>query len=505
MCNRRNYIYLSILLLLISEVAICQTKSDSLWNVWTNTNLEDTTRLEALLKQSKEIVKSNTDSAFALANIGLQYAEEKNLLKYQSENLIIRGKTQYRKGKYEEAEITFKKSLNIAREVADSLLVSRSIHGIGSTYYARGDYETTLNYYNKSFAIASTLNDKILMAGALNNIGIINIFQKNYEEAEKNLTRCHQLYTEAGSPKSAPLTNLAVIKSRQGDLSASVELQFKALKINEEAGNEYSMAYTYLSISNSYFQLKDYDNYIKYTDKSYQIRKRLGDKAGILKCLTNFGIAYDYKKEYDKALQYFEEALAIARELNRKHNIGTLLNSIALIHIRNDQLEGVYNSLNDALAINKTLDDKKGIAKSYRYLGLYYKQKGSYDKAIFYLKKALARAEGLEIEQTQNISKDLYDIYVILGNSKQALVSYEHFVTARDSILNLESQQVVLHQQYQYENEKRALSDSLNYASQKLIQQEKLVQSKNQRTALIIILGLVTLFTIFAINRVRLT
>ncbi|NLR93039.1 tetratricopeptide repeat protein [Flammeovirga agarivorans] len=498
-------IFISIFLIFNFSFAFGQNKVDSLWNVWTDINREDTTRLEALFEHSREIIKKNTDSVFTISDIGYQFASEKNLIKYQSSALVIRGKALYRKGRYTEAENTFNEALILAREAKDSLSVSRAIYGIGSTYYARGEYDTTLEYYKKSYAISSLLNDKVRMADVMNNIGIINLIQKDYEEAEKNLKRCHELYTEAGILRSAPLNNLAILKSRKGDVGAAVELQFEALKINEKKKNDYSIAYTYMNIANTYSQLKDDENYLKYTQKSYDIRKRIDDKAGMLRCLSGFGIFYNKKKEYDKALEYYNEALSIALELDRKLSISNILINKVLIKLRTDQLEEVLEMINKTLEINKKLDNKKGIANCYYSYGIYYKKKGNYDKALYYVNKAMTLAEGLEIEQTRDFSKELYKIYSTLGQSQKALKNYEIYIETRDSVLNLESQQDVLHQQYTYENEKRALSDSLNYANKQLIHQEKLTQSRNQKTALIIILTLVTMFTVFAVNRVRFT
>ncbi|WP_044210327.1 tetratricopeptide repeat protein [Flammeovirga sp. OC4] len=502
---KSNIILISVFLIFFSEVAFCQSKADSLWSIWSDAGIEDTTRLEALLEHGKEIIKKDTDSVFIIAEIGYQYAKKRNLLEYQSASLIVRGKALYRKGSYVEAEETFNKAITLGREAKDSLSVSRGIYGIGSTYYARGEYETAVAYYEKSYELFLSLNDKERMADVMNNIGIIHLIQKDYENAEKNLIKCHELYTEAGVLKSAPLNNLAILKSRKGDMSGAVELQFEALKINEKKGNDYSIAYTYMNIANTYSKLKDDKNYLKYTQKSYDIRKRIGDKAGMLRCLSGFGIYYDDREEYDKALQYFEEALSIAKELDRKLSISNLLFNKALIKLRKDQLEGVLEIVNEMLEINTKLDNKKGIANSYYTYGMYYKKKGNYDKAIFNINKAMMLAEGLEIEQTRDFAKELYKIYSELGQSKLALKNYEIYIDTRDSVLNLENQQDVLHQQYKYENEKRALADSLNYASKQQINKVKLTQSKNQRTALIIILGLVTLFTIFAVNRVRLT
>ncbi|MBD0399791.1 tetratricopeptide repeat protein [Flammeovirga sp. EKP202] len=505
MNDNMKQILTSMLILLISNTIIAQSKADALWNRWSDTGLEDTARLEALFKHGKEIIKKDTDSVFTIADIGYRFAKERNLVEYQSASLVVRGKALYRKGKYIEAEETFNEAVVLGREAEDSLSVARGIYGIGSTYYARGEYDTAVEYYEKSYTIFLMLNDKERMGDVMNNIGIIYLIQKDYENAEKNLIKCHDLYTEAGVLKSAPLNNLAVLKSRKGDVRGAVELQFEALKINEKKGSDYSIAYTYMNIANTYDQFKDDENYLKYTQKSYDIRKRIGDKAGMLRCLSGFGIFYDKKEEYDKALEYYDKALLIAQELDRKLSVSNLLYNEAMIKLRTDQLEGVLEIINESFEINTKLDNKKGIANCYYAYGMYFKKKTDYDKAIYYINKAMLLAEGLEIEQTRDFAKALYQIYSDLGQSKLALKNYEIYIETRDSVLNLENQQDVLHQQYKYENEKRALADSLNYANKQQINKVKLTQSRNQRTALIVILGLVTLFTIFAINRVRLT
>ncbi|MBB3699761.1 tetratricopeptide repeat protein [Flammeovirga yaeyamensis] len=501
---KNKYFLISILLLLMSNVSICQTETDSLWDVWTDLKAEDTTRLEALLQFGGEMAKTNSDSVLILSEMGYQYALENNLLNYQAKALNLKAKTLYRKGEYDDSEEIYNQAIILGRKAEDSLLVATSFQGIGTVYYARGEYETSIDYYQKSYAISSILNDNILMGDVMNNIGIINVIQKDYERAEKSLKKCDSLYMAAGDQRSAPLTNLAVLKFRKGDLIQSMELYLQAVRINEKNGDDYSNAFAYSNIANIYFDLNDFERYEEYINKSLEIRRKLGDKAGILNNTLNLGLGYSNEDQYEKALPILEESLALAKEIDDKNSEAHILVHLAFLQVKLNETENTLATINDALNINKKLGNQLGIALCNKAYGNYYKIKGNNSKALIYYKKGLKIAKETDLEQTKDISEKIYEIYKMQNNSTEALKAFELFVTSKDSVHNLETQKVVLHQQYKYENDKRALSDSLNYASQQQIQQEKLIQSKNQKTALIIILALVTIFTIFAINRVLL-
>ncbi|NME71915.1 tetratricopeptide repeat protein [Flammeovirga aprica] len=502
---KNNYILLFLFLMLLSRVSLCQNNTDSLWNIWVDVEQEDTTRLQALFDYSDEIAKTNSDSFLILTEVGYQYALEGGLLYFQAKSLNKQAKALYRKGEYDESEKIYYKAIALARQTPDSLLVATSFQGIGTIYYARGEYETSIDYYQKSYARSSVLNDNILMGDVMNNIGIINVIQNDYEEAEKNLKKCDSLYMEGGDQRSAPLTNLAVLKARKGDVIQAMELYLKAVRINEKNGDEYSNAFAYSNIANIYFDLNDFERYEEYIKKSLEIRRKLGDKAGILNNMLNLGLGYSNKDQYEKASPILEESLALAREINDQNSEAHILVHIAFLQVKRNDTAQTIATINDALAINKKLNNQLGIALCNKAFGNYYKLKGNNSKALFYYKKALRHIKETDVEQTKDISHKIYEIYKEQNRYTEALEAFELFVTSKDSMNNLKTQQEVLHQQYKYENEKRALADSLNYASQQQIQQEKLTQSKNQRTALIIILALVTIFTVFAINRVRLT
>ncbi|WP_199880238.1 tetratricopeptide repeat protein, partial [Flammeovirga pacifica] len=501
----KGYIILCLILMAFSNTIMSQTKADSLWSLWVNTEEVDSTRLKALLEHSDEIVKTNTDSAFALAEISYQYALEKGNLKYQAKALSKKGLVFYRKGDFESSEKEYNKAISLAREVADSSIIANAYKSIGAIYYSLGKYDIAKDYYKSSYNISSFLKDKNGMADIMNNIGIIQVIQKDYEEAVKSLRQCNKLYIEGGEQRSAPLTNLAVIKFRQGDLIQAMELFMEGAKINERNGDDYALAFSYSNIANIYFDMDELDKYYEFINKSLEIRKRMGDKAGILNCMLNLGLGYSSEDKYEEAQHVLDESLDLAREINDRNSEAHILVHIAFLQVKLNETDSTLSTIEKALEINKSLKNQLGIILCKKAYGNYYKQKGDISNAIKYYNEALEYVQDTDIEQTKDVSQKLYEVYKKQNNTAQALEAFELYVASRDSVNNLESQKKVLHQQYEYENEKRAFADSLHYEAQKQITQTKLAQTKKQQLALLIIVVLLILFTAFAVNRVRLT
>jgi len=118
--------------------------------------------------------------------------------------------------------------------------------------------------------------------------------------------------------------------------------------------------------------------------------------------------------------------------------------------------------------------------------------------------------------KTQNASQVLSLIYQKLGNYKEGLAMYQLYINMRDSILSEANQKEVIRQEYKYQYEKQADStaieqlkkDELALAEEK--RKEDIATKENEKNNLIIGsgaggLGLVLLFTVFVVNRLRIT
>jgi PAS domain S-box-containing protein len=483
-----------------------QSNQDSLWTVWEDHTQPDTSRIKALCDYSKVYSRTNTDSALFFAQMAYDYSESKQLVQSMGLAKNYLGQAYLRKSDYENSLNAYSEAIEYARQAGDSNLVAISLFRIGAGYYAQLNYNEARDYYERSIVIFEGVDDKESMSDALNNLGIINIIQNNYEEATENLNKSIQYGEESGKLEtlSGPMTNLAILKTRQGDYASAIELYMKSLAVDEQLGDEYTMGYTYNNLANLYYSQDDTARYFKYMNKSLEIRRRMDDKRGIMKCQTSLGMVYSQSNQFEKALESFKECLAIARELGYKKTIAQALMGIALIDLEEGRLEDVLNKLKYGLRINEELDDQYGICQAKKAMGDYYRHTGEKQRSIKYYEEAMDIAEETDVQLTMEIAFDLYEVYESVGKYQQAFDTYQIYIAARDSIKDEENQREIIRQEFKYDYDKKALADSIAFASQKEIQETKLKQTKNQRQTLFIILLIVFGFSLLLINRIRL-
>ncbi len=94
----------------------------------------------------------------------------------------------------------------------------------------------------------------------------------------------------------------------------------------------------------------------------------------------------------------------------------------------------------------------------------------------------------------------MYKAYSAVGNSSKALENYELHIQMRDSLESEENQRGILRQEYKYQYEKEALTDSLSFAKKEAVMQEK---SEKQQMGLFAAAGglFMLLALAFAIQR----
>ncbi|NUM50323.1 MAG: SpoIIE family protein phosphatase [Flavobacteriales bacterium] len=114
---------------------------------------------------------------------------------------------------------------------------------------------------------------------------------------------------------SAALNNLGYVYENKGQIKNSLIYYQKALKIDEEIGDKYAMAYNLNNIGGVYLNRGQIENGLKYYHKSLKIREEIGDKTGMANSLNNIGIIYNNQGQIENALEYAHKGMLLAKEL----------------------------------------------------------------------------------------------------------------------------------------------------------------------------------------------
>ena len=457
--------------LILSQVVLCgysQASLDSLQAVWQNENLADSLRLEALQAISwKVYLYSQPDSALYYAQIHYEYAQAKDLKAEMAAALNTQGVALWIAGKYSSALDHYFESLSLWKETNDLAGMGKTYNNIGIIYKQQGDYQKALTYYQKSLNLSDSANDRDGKAKALNNIGILYKKEGNYSEALnyylKSLAIEESLDSKKGETKL--LNNIGVIYAALGNYSLAIHYYDRSLKLKESLGDKLGVSNTLNNIGISYFELGDYEKALEYYEKSLALKQEVGNALGIASTQHNIAQIYVNQSHYEMAETTFQQALNLNKEIDHQSGVAQCLASLGKLYMNTGQNNKAIDNLQRSVVIHEKTGNKEGLITSLQYLGNYYADKGQFNEALKYSNRALSLAqEAGNLLQTRNLSWDLYTIHKQKNNFQKALEMHEAYLIANDSLLSEENQRQLIRQEFQYNYEKQAVTDSIDNA-----------------------------------------
>jgi serine phosphatase RsbU (regulator of sigma subunit) len=271
-----------------------QQQVDSLNNLISNPNSNDTTLAAAYIILSEMYLGINTDTlvpmamkAITIAEKGLDsnpsIATKKELLTILASAYNNIGFVHKNHGEIKEALNFYHKGLKIREEINDTLFIANSLLNIGYIYSNQGDLPKALEYFHKSLKLQESINDKKGISYTLNNIGYVHDIQDNLSEA--------------------------------------LDYYHKSLKLREELGNKRGIGVILLNIGGIYRKKEEPEKALSYFEKSIKFLEEVGDKRGIANCLNNIGAVYNKQGKIIEALSYFNKGIILREETGDKRGV----------------------------------------------------------------------------------------------------------------------------------------------------------------------------------------
>lgn len=462
----KSFLFLIFSLFMASAQA---QNPDSLFKVWENKRLPDTTRLNAMQQFIFEKhMLTQPDSAFYFAQLQYDFAKKKGHKKQMGEALSTQARVYFMRGEVDRSIDALKTALNTFKEIKDKKNVARALNNIGLIYKVQGEYKQALDYYHRSLKIEREIKNSEGIARMLLNIGAI------YQE--------------------------------QGDYSRAIDYYIKNLKISEEIGYKDGMASSLSNLGTIYDNQGDDVPALDYYKRSLKIYEELGDQESIAFMLANIGLLYQDKGKWAKSLDYFSRSLKIYEENAHLPGIGQATHYMGITYQKQGQnvramdhyvrSRKIYEEVGDGLQLVTLLCNMSSI----------YRHEGNYAKAISLSTEAmqLARQTGA-VTSLFLAAEELYKAYKQSGNPQKALEMYELYNTISDSIDSDKNQKEIIRQDYKYQYEKEAVADSLKAQAKIHTQQLQIEKEETQRYALYGGVGLLLVFGGFMYNRFRIT
>jgi two-component system NarL family sensor kinase len=204
----------------------------------------------------------------------------------------------------------------------------------------------------------------------------------------------------------------------------------KAIYATEKLNDSTLLSQIYSDLGAVHFRNNDFKNSeINYL-KSYQIRKKQNNIAGIAKLNNNLASVYQSTFQYKKAMKMYLEALTYFESKSDLKNVNYTKANIGLLFVDLKDNFNAIKYINEALSYfenqNKSVENDNKLCENYLNLGKAFQMKKEYANAEKYYNKSAAICSEVGNKQGYAFSKrNLGNLNTILKNDSAAALNLQ--------------------------------------------------------------------------------
>jgi signal transduction histidine kinase len=374
---------------------------------------EDTTKAKLYFQIADILIDIDLNKSSTYADSGFFIAKKINWKEGLAKSEITYGNIYNFKGDYYKAIPHIKQGYRLYKELGNKKEMGNAVYAAGMSYERLSDYIKASDCYFKSLKIFETVPDNDRSAGN-------------------------------------SLSAIAVIYFLQKDFKKSLDYSFKALEKQESAKNSVGIANELTCMADTYHEMNDSANAVKYNLRALELFKKMGNKEGQAVVNTQLGIVN--RRSSEIALGYLFSAKKLFEEMgdSTSINYNTCIGEIGrilLTMVKQDE-PAQMSAVKFGLPSNKT---------------------GLLTMARTYLQSAVtASLETGDIADVAACSKDLAEAQAMEGDYKNAYNNIKNYQQLTDSIFSqdnknkiaaMESQGAIDLKNREIENEKLQISN----------------------------------------------
>ena len=288
------------------------------------------------------------------------------------------------RGRLEEAEDWYRKSLAIKEELGDRPYMASTYHQLGITAQDRGRLEEAEDWYRKSLAISEDLGNRPYMASSYHQLGITAQDRGRLEEADDWYRKSLAIEEELGDRPAMATTyhqlgNTAYLRGR---LEEAEDWYRKSLAISEDLGNRAYMAGSYHQLgitAQDRGRLEEADDWYR---KSLAIKEELGNRPGMASSYHQLGRTAYLRGRLEEAEDWYRKSLAISEDLGNRPSMAGSYHQLGITAQDRGRLEEAEDWYRKSLAISEDLGNRPSMARTYAQLGLLAEDRGQATLAL---------------------------------------------------------------------------------------------------------------------------
>jgi tetratricopeptide (TPR) repeat protein len=300
------------------------------------------------------------------------------------------------------------------------------------------------------------------------------------------------------------LNGISNIYADYGDNVKAIDYIRKCIKISESIKDSTAISNGYYNLSMLYNTLEEPDEALRWLGKSIAIDQRMNHRFNVVYSLDLMATIYNKKLQHSKALSIFKQALKLAGQLNDSSMLSLLYNDIGVTYKGRKVYDSALFYYFKAYDLRLKFGNKQEVAGTALNIANVYLLTNKNDQALFYGEMGLQFSkEAQYLEWIQNGYNILYEAYKKAGKHELALKMFEQYLEVKDSLVNSKAQNELVRQEFKYNYEKQALSDSIKNAEERRMSTNKLSYERSMRYFLFAGLAFTFVFGVFMFNRFK--
>jgi tetratricopeptide (TPR) repeat protein len=290
----------------------------------------------------------------------------------------------------------------------------------GDIYGLIGDYEKSIESYENSLQLAEGARSSSEIKAKLGEIyGKMGKYDKSMTCA---LEALELVKGEDSTEEALALIGIGRVHWFKGEYDEALRYFEKSLEIKEKIGDSEGMALSLINIGTTYFRRGDFDEALEHLERSLHIGKKIDAEGCIASCFLNIGNIRANLGEYDEAIEYYDRSLMIYERIGALSAVATLLNNIAIIHQDRGEYALGLESYEKSRKIMERIDDQHGLARALGNIGGMYVEMDQYEIARDYCERSMRICKAIGTQEMLSVNlTNLGGLSLGLGEYDKAL------------------------------------------------------------------------------------
>lgn len=260
-----------------------------------------------------------------------------------------------------------------------------------------GKYDDAAAAYERALAVARQEKHRRLEADALSELAVMRRKQGDEDDSLRLQKMAVDMYAELGDPanQAKALRRIGVVYRYQGHLSEAIAVLRQALALLTQIDDLDGIAQVLTNLGIVYGELGRLEDSKAQFERARRIYTAAGNQEGVSYTLADLGQLLLYFGDSRQALTALNTSLSIKEGLaDERRKANTLLN-IGTAHKNLGDFQQALTLSYQALAIYRSRRDQSGASVALGNIGALYEELGDYEQASQYLRESLdAKRQG---------------------------------------------------------------------------------------------------------------